>query len=445
MSLHDPLAPPGVPAHWPADRYCLSVARGNLIRTVAVAPALFWTLASLLPACFGAGVAGAAHFLFPDASARAVVARADALTAEAQDRLDGERGRFEAENSRRLVDQATLERRVSDLLARQTRLEQRDALVAGLATATANSGIAHAGIANSASGALQAIEALNPDARRAAAATGVSSARAYAPLSAVSPPLSRPVEAAPTAGRLSAAAANRNLDMKTRLDFAAAALDRVETGQMISLAAIDRSAVQSALRRSAILAEVGLDQARFASAEASVGVRADPDPAAPAFDRSAARVALDVASAARLASAIPRLPLRKPLFGDAVVTSPFGYRPDPFLGRPMLHAGVDLREPYGSEIHATAPGRVTHAGPMGGYGEMVEIDHGDGLTTRYGHMAEVDVTEGQDVAAGAPLGRLGSTGRSTGPHLHYEVRIDGEPVDPERFLRAGEQENSHDE
>ena len=79
-----------------------------------------------------------------------------------------------------------------------------------------------------------------------------------------------------------------------------------------------------------------------------------------------------------------------------------------------------------------------HAGPLGGYGDMVEIDHGDGLTTRYGHMSEVDVREGDEVAAGAPLGRLGSTGRSTGPHLHYEVRIDGEPVDPERFLRAGE-------
>ena len=127
-----------------------------------------------------------------------------------------------------------------------------------------------------------------------------------------------------------------------------------------------------------------------------------------------------------------------PYSGEAVVTSPFGYRSDPFLGRPMLHAGVDLREPYGAEIHATAPGRVTHAGPMGGYGDMVEIDHGDGLATRYGHMAEVDVREGDEVAAGAPLGRLGSTGRSTGPHLHYEVRIDGEPVDPERFLRAGE-------
>ncbi len=74
---------------------------------------------------------------------------------------------------------------------------------------------------------------------------------------------------------------------------------------------------------------------------------------------------------------------------------------------------------------------------MGGWGQMVEIDHGNGLTTRDGHMSEVLVNEGHEVAAGATLGRIGPTGRSTGPHLHYEVRIDGEPVDPQRFLQAG--------
>jgi murein DD-endopeptidase MepM/ murein hydrolase activator NlpD len=75
---------------------------------------------------------------------------------------------------------------------------------------------------------------------------------------------------------------------------------------------------------------------------------------------------------------------------------------------------------------------------MGGYGNMVEIDHGNGLATRYGHMSEILVEEGEEVEAGAALGRIGSTGRSTGPHLHYEVRVDGEPVDPTRFLRAGD-------
>ena len=133
---------------------------------------------------------------------------------------------------------------------------------------------------------------------------------------------------------------------------------------------------------------------------------------------------------------MPHLPVRYPLIGDATLSSPFGYRADPFLGRAALHPGVDMVQPYGSEIKATAVGRVTHAGPMGGYGNCVEIDHGNGVATRYGHMSEVLVEEGQTVGVGEAIGRIGSTGRSTGPHLHYEVRVDGEAVDPERFLTA---------
>ena len=82
-------------------------------------------------------------------------------------------------------------------------------------------------------------------------------------------------------------------------------------------------------------------------------------------------------------------------------------------------------------------GTVVSAGWSGGYGRMVEVDHGNGLSTRYGHLSEIDVKVGQSLKAGQPVGRLGSTGRSTGPHLHYETRIDGEAVDPQKFLNAG--------
>ncbi len=104
---------------------------------------------------------------------------------------------------------------------------------------------------------------------------------------------------------------------------------------------------------------------------------------------------------------------------------------------PALHPGVDLVQPFGSEIHATGAGRVVHAGWAGGYGQMVEIDHGNGIATRYGHMSEVLIAEGANVKAGDVIGHIGTTGRSNGPHLHYEVRLDGEPVDPTRFIEAG--------
>ena len=123
------------------------------------------------------------------------------------------------------------------------------------------------------------------------------------------------------------------------------------------------------------------------------------------------------------------------------MTSTFGYRTDPFLGRPALHSGVDLREEWGEPVHVTAAGVVTVAGPTGGYGNMVEVDHGGGFSTRYGHLSSISVAPGQQLSPGAVLGRVGSTGRSTGPHLHYEVRIDGDAVDPSRFLRAATAQN----
>jgi murein DD-endopeptidase MepM/ murein hydrolase activator NlpD len=102
-----------------------------------------------------------------------------------------------------------------------------------------------------------------------------------------------------------------------------------------------------------------------------------------------------------------------------------------------MHTGVDLMEAYGGPVLATANGVVTVAGPSGGYGNMVEIDHGNGLATRYAHLSTIDVELHQKVAAGTVVGRVGATGRATGPHLHYETRINGEPVDPTRFLQAG--------
>jgi murein DD-endopeptidase MepM/ murein hydrolase activator NlpD len=110
---------------------------------------------------------------------------------------------------------------------------------------------------------------------------------------------------------------------------------------------------------------------------------------------------------------------------------------NPFLGRPAIHTGIDLRGDAGEPVRATATGSVTIAGRLGGYGNLVEINHGNGLATRYGHLSEIDVKIGQIVRIGEVIGKIGSTGRSTGPHLHYETRINGEAVDPKKFLRAG--------
>jgi murein DD-endopeptidase MepM/ murein hydrolase activator NlpD len=121
---------------------------------------------------------------------------------------------------------------------------------------------------------------------------------------------------------------------------------------------------------------------------------------------------------------------------DATTSSHFGLRSDPITGHRASHPGVDLAAPGGAAIEASAAGVVLAAGPRGGYGLAVEIDHGSGITTLYAHASQLLVEPGQRVERGEPVALLGDTGRSTGPHLHFEVRSGGRPVDPERALSA---------
>jgi murein DD-endopeptidase MepM/ murein hydrolase activator NlpD len=118
------------------------------------------------------------------------------------------------------------------------------------------------------------------------------------------------------------------------------------------------------------------------------------------------------------------------------VTSGFGTRTDPIDGTSRFHTGVDLRAPEGSPIRAAADGVVRRAGARGGYGNAIEIDHGEGVSTLYAHASNVSVQPGDRIARGAEVGQVGQTGRATGPHLHFEVRVEGKPIDPKAALKA---------
>src|SRR5205085_2184401 len=136
---------------------------------------------------------------------------------------------------------------------------------------------------------------------------------------------------------------------------------------------------------------------------------------------------------AALRNLIKTLPVTAPLesyeFG-----SPFGVRGDPINGHQAYHTGVDLKAPYKTPVYATAAGVVTYSGYRADYGKVVEIDHGNGISTRYAHLHRQTVSVGQRIAGHSQIGFLGSTGRATGPHVHYEVLVNGEPQDPEKFL-----------
>jgi murein DD-endopeptidase MepM/ murein hydrolase activator NlpD len=136
---------------------------------------------------------------------------------------------------------------------------------------------------------------------------------------------------------------------------------------------------------------------------------------------------------AALRTIVKAVPVGAPL-SDYEISSPFGPRGDPEDGRGEFHTGVDMTAPYDSPVYATAPGVVTFAGYRDDYGKIVEIDHGNGLATRYAHLNRYTVSVGQRVPAHAQIGYLGSTGHATGPHVHYEVLVNGEPQNPEKFV-----------
>jgi murein DD-endopeptidase MepM/ murein hydrolase activator NlpD len=219
-------------------------------------------------------------------------------------------------------------------------------------------------------------------------------------------------------------------------------LDRVEARQTTALKSLEENYDAKVRRMHGVLTDIGIDPGKIAprgTGEAIGGpfVAARPPADAGTFERQIYRISIARAQAARLTQTLGSVPVRKPVMGEIDLSSGFGVRIDPFIRAPAMHTGLDFRGDSGDPVRVTANGKVTVSGRFGGYGKMVEVDHGNGFTTRYGHLSSMDARVGQTVTAGQIVGRIGSTGRSTGPHLHYETRVDGEAVDPQKFLRAG--------
>lgn len=215
----------------------------------------------------------------------------------------------------------------------------------------------------------------------------------------------------------------------------AARFARIEARQFALVDKLTRFASERAALAETAIRRVGLNPAMIVAADRkAMGgplIRAGAAPAEPrflAFGRALERMSAMRSGLARIPNTLPaRL---------EYISSGFGYRADPFDGEAAFHAGLDFRGPLGAPIYAAAAGTVSFAGIRQGYGNCVEISHGNGLMTRYAHMSRLGARPGEKVAAGAVIGQIGSTGRSTGPHLHFEVRINDRPVNPRPFLEA---------
>jgi murein DD-endopeptidase MepM/ murein hydrolase activator NlpD len=418
-----------------AQKHIIIVASGDKVRHMTFQPWMA-ALSICFVSVFSIGyLAATSYLVLRDDLIGGTMARQARMQHEYEDRIAALRAQVDRVTSRQLLDQQVVEDKVEKLLRQQMALTSRHGKLGTLLDRAEESGIAqdegepvtapqaHDKRAD-ASGGIKAIERLMGIGGRQ---TQQPIALAYAPQSA-------------SHGQETISDRADRLFSKVTLS-----LKDIEQDQKHRIQSLTAGASQATDAIVNIVARTGIkvvdDEPQAAAAstvedEAAVGGPFVEPETAEAFDNSL--VALDTALARleHVRNQARKLPFNNPSPASDV-TSRFGNRLDPFLGRLALHAGIDFRAPSGTRIVATAPGTVITASKNGGYGNMVEIDHGNGITTRYAHLSTILVNVGDTISTGEAIGRSGSTGRSTGPHLHYEVRLNGEAVDPMRFLNAG--------
>lgn len=221
----------------------------------------------------------------------------------------------------------------------------------------------------------------------------------------------------------------------------AGALARIEARQIAFVERLTRLADRRAASAADRIRKLGMNPGAMLASMDDPGAMGGPfialaTGADGSLDPRFRRLGLSLARMSTLERGLAGIPQVMPARLE-YISSGFGYRSDPFNGSPAFHAGLDFKGPIGAPIHAAAKGVVSFVGVRQGYGNVVEIDHGHGLVTRYAHMSAFRARIGQPITAGDVIGAIGSTGRSTGPHLHFEVRINDRAVDPRPFLEAG--------
>src|SRR5438105_4289132 len=397
-------------------------------RQVRFGPVVFWIVVGSVTILGMWSAATATYFAFHDDVLTRLIARQAEMQSAYEDRIAELRAKVDRTTSRQLLDQEQFDQKLEQIMRRQTALESRATALGAMPDVT---------------GSIR-----TPSRGAAASEPALSGTPKPSPISDtvifVAPPdrearleSRAPIVSTPQPNQF---ARNRGVDnVLVRLQTS---LDQIEGRQLAALNAAEDGMESRARRMRGVFADLGLDMAQLEVATPRAGVggpfvplRLAPD--ATAFERQLYRINITRAQVDRLNRTLALVPYRKPVVGEVEFTSGFGVRSDPFLGRPAMHTGLDFRASSGDPVRATANGKVVSSGWSGGYGRMVEIDHGNGLSTRYGHLSEIHVKVGDVIRIGQVIGAVGSTGRSTGPHLHYETRIDGEAVDPQKFLRAG--------
>ncbi|MGV1869166.1 M23 family metallopeptidase [Agrobacterium rosae] len=399
------------------QQHVLILASGEKVRYITIRPWLAVTafcMAGLLSVGY---IGSTAYLILRDDLVGATIARQSRIQREYEDRIAALRAQVDRVTSKQLLDQQVVERKVEKLMAQQKDLTSRHGRMSDLLERAEKSGL---------SGTVdepRPVNAYSPDKR--------------ASLSGASKAIDSVLASSSTGLKGSIGYTSKSEKLSERsLSRMIASLSKVENEQLLRIASLTSGAETKADAMADIIRRTGIKIDDSASQNVG-GPFVEPMKASAAtFEEQLSNLDTALSRLETVRGAAVSLPFGNPAPGSDV-SSRFGNRIDPFLGRLALHAGIDFVAQTGAEVHTTGAGTVISAGFSGGYGNMVEVDHGKGITTRYGHLSQILVKEGDKVALGEVIGKAGSTGRSTGPHVHYEVRLNDNPVDPTRFLVAG--------
>jgi murein DD-endopeptidase MepM/ murein hydrolase activator NlpD len=401
--------------------HLLILASGEKVRHMTVRPWMAGAMVFTIGALSIAYLAATAYLVVRDDLIGASMARQARMQHEYEDRIAALRAQVDRITSRQLLDQQVVEGKVEKLLEQQMALTSRQGKLGSVLERAQNSGL----------------EADLPDAPLDQE-TDASLSTPFEDMltqkqAMAGDPKTRALSFASDDGSI-ADRADRLFSKVTH------SLKDIEFRQLAHIQNLTADASARAEKIQDILANTGIDLPETASLplpeDSAVGGPFVAPDSLDQFETSVAELDIALDRLDRVKTVVRKLPFANPAPRQQI-TSLFGTRVDPFFGKLAMHAGIDFRQKTGSRVLATGAGTIIHAGPAGGYGIMVEVDHGDGLTTRYGHLSRTLVNVGDTISEGDVLALSGSTGRSTGPHLHYEVRRNGKAVDPLRFLNAG--------
>jgi murein DD-endopeptidase MepM/ murein hydrolase activator NlpD len=394
------------------EPHTVIIARGDDIRHFTVRPWLAALAGSVLAAVAVGYLLATTYLVLRDDLIGASIARQARLQHAYEDRIAALRAQVDRITSRQLLDQQLMETKVSELIARQTQLTRRHGRLDPILQRVGSD------LPESAPVPQPAVEAPAIENR-------VDAAPAKADLGVMAFWSAR-------TGREVVSNADRADSLFAEINNSLRSIEEEQLSRVNTLAEeVDKTAdtIAEALEQAGFAVDVPDAETGIGGPYVAVDDRVMFETRVEQLDEALARLET-------IKKTAQQLPIHNPAPGYSISSS-FGVRRDPLLGTPALHAGMDFRVPYGIPVRAAGAGKVISAGWNGGYGRMVEVQHPDGLTTRYAHLSKISVVEGESLQRGSIVGKVGSSGRSTGPHLHYEVRRNGTALDPLKFIRAG--------